>query len=584
MAVLKQIRFGDVATPIAKSVVAINANSTNALSVAATNDQLTDNADPTYTIALAVDGQTITMPSGGLKTALALKFEAASGSGEGATPARIVLADQNGASGYNVLSSVPVSDLVGSGMVESASYNASTGELTIEWVGSGADTVIDLGALLDIQDIVIKSDSTDFLSFAAIDPGTETGGQAQIGVKLADVTYTAADTSGSTPVPANLTVDTTNGKILDASDAIPAIKSYVDATVTAASSVTAAGDNYITAAQDAQDSMKINVSADVQSLTATAGTPGTYGTDGSQTTAPTHGSLSGTADSLADGADIATKVKTYVDGEIAIEAARSDAKNKADIKTAIEGLDNTDTAVTGQVVTAVSTADGIASPTKANLAGVTLGGFTQDATATGAIANTDTLGDALNKLENGIEAAASAASAAHSVVEHASGNTHVTVSASQPDSTTGAVTYTVSETNIADADDLTDEIAARKAVDGQSGDTYAANSGTNYISSATSLNNADVLLDTALKAEETRAKSAETAIDSAVGLTKGANDETRTYTNTGNYIGKSATNTLASDIKALDTQLKAVSDAAAGIQYQVSGTTLEFFGIDPYSA
>lgn len=43
------------------------------------------------------------------------------------------------------------------------------------------------------------------------------------------------------------------------------------------------------------------------------------------------------------------------------------------------------------------------------------------------------------------------------------------------------------------------EIAARKAVDGQSGDTYVANSGKKFISGATSLNGADVALNDALE-------------------------------------------------------------------------------------
>ena len=43
------------------------------------------------------------------------------------------------------------------------------------------------------------------------------------------------------------------------------------------------------------------------------------------------------------------------------------------------------------------------------------------------------------------------------------------------------------------------EIAARKAVDGQSGDTYEKNANVNYIGNATSLNDADVKLDAALK-------------------------------------------------------------------------------------
>ena len=64
----------------------------------------------------------------------------------------------------------------------------------------------------------------------------------------------------------------------------------------------------------------------------------------------------------------------------------------------------------------------------------------------------------------------------------------------------------------------------------------------------------------ALAAEVLRAQSAETSIDSVVGLTKAGNSETRTYTNTGSYIGKESTNTVKSDIKALDTQLKTVTD------------------------
>lgn len=64
----------------------------------------------------------------------------------------------------------------------------------------------------------------------------------------------------------------------------------------------------------------------------------------------------------------------------------------------------------------------------------------------------------------------------------------------------------------------------------------------------------------ALAAEVLRAQSAETAIDTVVGLTKASGSETRTYSNTGNYIGKQATNTIKSDISALDTKLKAVSD------------------------
>lgn len=398
MAVLKQIKFGSSSTPIAKSVVAINENSTKALSVVATNDQLTDNEDPTYTIALAVDGKTIAKGDNGLETSLALKVKGAEGEGASAKKARISLVDSKGAEGYAELSSVNIEDIVGEGIVDTATYDPATGKLTITWVGDGTNTTeIDLGALLDIQDIIIKSDSAEYLSFAAVSPAPGTdAGQAQIGVKLADVTYTA--TSGDTP--ASLTVDTTNGKMLAADDAIPAIANYVNDVLDNASAslaVTAKGDDYVGARVDAAtDNKHVIVDANVTNLTATAGAPGTYGTDGSQTTAPTAGTLSGTANSLADGADIAAKVKTYVDGAIAIESARSDAKNKADIA----ALDFTDAAVSGQFVTAVSETDGKITVSRDNLTDAVLAGYAADSTKTGAIAATDTLEQALNKIEN----------------------------------------------------------------------------------------------------------------------------------------------------------------------------------------
>lgn len=523
MAVLKKIQFGNVSTPIAMTQVAIETESQHALSVTATNNGLDDDANPLYTIALAVDGQTITKTgANGLATALALKFEAAAGEGASATPARIVLADQGGESGYNVLSSVNVEDLVGSGMVESATYNSATGELTIEWVGSGSDTVINLGALLDIEDIVIKNDSTDYLSFAAVSPDPSSdAGQAQIGVKLADVTYTA--TSGNTP--ANLTVDSTNGKMLDATDAIPAIKGYVDDVLANANTnlaVTAEGDDYVSASVDAAtDNKHVVVATNVQDLTATAGTPGVYGADGSQTTAPVAGTLSGTADSLGDAADIAEKVKTYVDGAIAIEAARSDAKNLADIA----ALDYADTAVSGQFVTEVDETDGVISVTRANLTDAVLVGYVADSTKTGAIAATDTLEQALNKLENGI----AEASAEHSIVEAAQGNTHVTVTPTTAAS--GQITYTIGEDDIASAEALEDEVE--------------------------------------------RAQAAEGEIAGLVGL--GGTEGERTFTPTTNYGGSSAN--VAANLQALDTALDALADSVGDMCYSISGTTLILSGI-----
>lgn len=172
---------------------------------------------------------------------------------------------------------------------------------------------------------------------------------------------------------------------------------------------------------------------------------------------------------------------------------------KAEIDRKIAALDvTTDAAVAGQYVAAIEETDGlVAVKTRANVSEAVLNNYSKGSSAD-PVAATDTVNAAISKLENQVDAAKNAATAAHTAVEHATGNTHVTVTSSK-DTTTGKVTYTVNETNIADADDLTAEITARKAVDGQSGNTYTANAGTNYISNATSLNDADVLLDTNLK-------------------------------------------------------------------------------------
>ena len=255
-------------------------------------------------------------------------------------------------------------------------------------------------------------------------------------------------------------------------------------------------------------------------------------------------------------------------------AGVQDAINNA-VSTAVAGLDVTDAAVDGQVVTAVSETDGKIAVKRANVSEAVLNNYAKGTDAT-AIHATDSLNAALGKLENQVDKAKAAATT--KVVEGTDNGNNMTIT-SATSKTDGSTTYTINLTDVASKTALDAEIAARKAVDGQDGQTYAANAGTNYISDATSLNDADKKLDAALKVEVVRANSAETSIDSVVGLTKAADGETRTYTNEGNYIGKVETKTVASDIKALDTQLKTVTDKLDAVQYRVNGTTLEFFGI-----
>ena len=227
-----------------------------------------------------------------------------------------------------------------------------------------------------------------------------------------------------------------------------------------------------------------------------------------------------------------------------VQDAIDDAKTAATAYTQseIQKLDVTgDTAVAGQYVAAIEETDGVvAVKTRANVSEAVLNNYEKGSDAS-AVAATDTVNEAISKLENQVDAAKAAATT--EVLEGtdagnnlsiasgtaADGHVQYTINLSDVASAT-ALTETAStlynmvtaETHTRESEDnrlealitgvtegLAEEIAARKAVDGQNGQTYAANSGTNYISSATSLNDADVKLDTALKGVDDRLDAVE---------------------------------------------------------------------------
>ncbi len=168
------------------------------------------------------------------------------------------------------------------------------------------------------------------------------------------------------------------------------------------------------------------------------------------------------------------------------------------IDDAIEALDVTDdTAVAGQYVAAIEETDGVvAVKTRANVSDAVLNGYAKGTKpASTAIAATDDVKGALAKLEHQIDDAKAVATT--EVLEGTDTGNHLSISSGT--AADGHTTYTISLDDVASASALTAEIAARKAVDGQTGQTYAANTGATYISGATDLNDADVKLDAALK-------------------------------------------------------------------------------------
>lgn len=164
------------------------------------------------------------------------------------------------------------------------------------------------------------------------------------------------------------------------------------------------------------------------------------------------------------------------------------------IAAAINALDVTDAATAGQYVSSVSETDGKIAVTRANVSDSVLNDYAKGSDAT-AVAAKDTVNQAISKLENQVDKAKSAATTVVAEGTDAGNN----MSIAETEGADGHKIFTINLTNVASDAALTNEIAARKAVDGQNGDTYAANTSANYISNATSLNDADIKLDAALK-------------------------------------------------------------------------------------
>lgn len=196
------------------------------------------------------------------------------------------------------------------------------------------------------------------------------------------------------------------------------------------------------------------------------------------------------------------------------------------INYAISTLDTADAAVAGQYISQVAETDGKLTISRANVSDAILTGYAKGSKPVStAVAATDDVKGAIAKLEHQVDDAKAAATTVVKEGTDAGNNMSIDV---ETDSTDNHKTYTINLTDVASA--------------------------------------------TALSNEITRAGNAETAIDSVVGLTKDANNETRTYTNTGTYIGKGTTNTVKSDIKALDTEVADGLNSVTGSNAITVGT------------
>lgn len=249
-----------------------------------------------------------------------IKYVAANGG----VPAHIALVDEEGTE----LSTVPVSDIIGNGVLKDSNYNATTGILTLTFAqASGVDNSIevDLKAMLDINDISIAEASKNYLEVTLGTAGTEGDTQAVFGAKIVKVSEATDAKTG----------------LVDAKD----VKDYVDGK-TVDLAVTAEGDSYVSASVKSDDNKKVVVATNVKDVTYTAGTHATYNTEGGVATNAVAATVSGVANSLVDGAQAVTAIKSYVDFVVAEEALRADAK----VLAAVKGLDKASATVDGSNV------------------------------------------------------------------------------------------------------------------------------------------------------------------------------------------------------------------------------------------
>ena len=274
------------------------------------------------------------------------------------------------------------------------------------------------------------------------------------------------------------------------------------------------------------------------------------------------------------------------------------------INNAIDGLDSGFTAATGQYITAITEENGLvtasAKQIQASEVAATPIAESDDTVAVSG----STVADQIASLGQTVKDVQDEADKAHTKVAKDNASAHLTLTSTTD--ADGATVYTIGETDVASKAALDAEIAARKAVDGQNGDTYAVNTAATYISGASSLNDADIKLDAAIKnledsiadkdanvsgnsthvtvnvveqdgaitevnvAEDDIASAAELdTVEDAVGLTT-AGTHVRT---SGNYT--SGANTVVGEIAALDTQVRANADNIAALSgASLSGVTV----------
>lgn len=130
------------------------------------------------------------------------------------TPAHIALSDKSG----KELTSVNVSDIIGNGMLNATAYDQTTGILKLTFNqanGTTKDVEVDLKAMLDLDDIVVSADSTDYLK---TDLPTTTADAGQLTIGLTDKSKAAINGAENALHSAKVTLDANTAKYATAAE------------------------------------------------------------------------------------------------------------------------------------------------------------------------------------------------------------------------------------------------------------------------------------------------------------------------------------------------------------------------------
>ena len=228
------------------------------------------------------------------ETALEFKYVPVSGpDADVKTPAHLALCDKNG----KELSTVDIDLIVGNGTLKESVYNTETGILTLVWNksdGTTTETPIDLSSMLDINDVLIDSESLKYMS---VNLAGGENSQAVFKALIKKVSEATAESTG----------------LADAAD----VKNFVEASIQSLDKVstTATGQNIHVTYSEEDGIVSIDsISEDYSTVTRVA-----HSESENASITVSEGSK------LATGSDI-EKVAAYTDDKVSEEASRVDSK------------------------------------------------------------------------------------------------------------------------------------------------------------------------------------------------------------------------------------------------------------------